>query len=666
MLTPRQIAQGILQGIRAAGGAATKRELLELVLASTPIAKSFDDCVAIGRGYIERALASVHGGESIEKRFVSEASIKSGKWKAKEGGATKKGAKGATLYDAVPVKSGAKAEPGDKQSVASGWQSHAASIGVPQDSISDFEGKIQDRNGVVIVGKKGVRFVEHGISQHVAGIRSVDDMVGSVKRGRGESVYPVHGYDKKKSRDLAKFEADSLTHGRWDSGNLSSDERNLLKKLVAEGRMTVRKGGADEHTANGVPDIYEPVQATKAGNQPAAKPSKKAEKAKDLVANDPGEISDYLDPSKYQTKEEYTQAEHARLKKILPDDNDETLRAQAEMWANDRWTPLPEKGKFEVGQTVSVGGQLGSYRGTFTHTDGKKYAVIAGGSSGQYSVPIEKVEIADFRLPDVDSRLPHQKTWEERRKDLLRGFMSGGRTKPTPGELRVMKKEHHDNVMMALAAGKPVPAEVLADYPDLKTGNQPVTKPSKKAEKKPVAEPVAGNQSGNQKDAAKSPKPAAKPVESKKLAIGDAESLINAHSNGQVKLDRDTFSAAVAKLPSDALMTVHRNILERGAASDAERRQQLIEHHFGKGAEAKKPSEMLPGDVAVKLQSGELSVDDMIDMPASVVRDVATHLGVPKEWQSGSPAEIRAYIRGAVQKRTKTPKVTVRKKTSKA
>lgn len=103
-----------------------------------------------------------------------------------------------------------------------------------------------------------------------------------------------------------------------------------------------------------------------------------------------GEIDDYLDPSKYTTKQEYTNAEFDRLRKIMPDDDEEVLRGQAEMWAGDRWKPTPQAGNYSVGDTVQYGDTVGSFRGVHVGSDGKKYGVVAH-NKGQTSVPFDEI-----------------------------------------------------------------------------------------------------------------------------------------------------------------------------------------------------------------------------------------------------------------------------------
>lgn len=76
-----------------------------------------------------------------------------------------------------------------------------------------------------------------------------------------------------------------------------------------------------------------------------------------------------------------------------------------------------------------------------------------------------------------DSREPHEKAWAERRKEITRG-----ETKlPTPKEWQALKAKHQSQIQAAIAAGKKVPAEVLADYPELGDSSSPTTpaKPGK-------------------------------------------------------------------------------------------------------------------------------------------------------------------------------------------
>lgn len=273
------------------------------------------------------------------------------------------------------------------------------------------------------------------------GDQSHEELVPPEKE-RADREALVQRFERQHAADLAELNR-AFPHGRPAAYPKGYDDR---KRMVDDTEAALK------------------MARERLGSLPAAKPAA----VPTPVQSEPssGEISDYLDPSKYATKQQYADAEYSRLKKILPEDDDETLKAQADMWAGDRWTPPPEKGKFDVGQTVKAGDQTGSYRGQFTHEDGKKYAVIATGR-GQFSVPAEQVEHAGFALPDVDTRESHQKTWDERRKELLQGYQSGGRTKATPGELRDMRKKHEDAIRSALYNGKAVPPEVLADYPDL-------------------------------------------------------------------------------------------------------------------------------------------------------------------------------------------------------
>lgn len=172
------------------------------------------------------------------------------------------------------------------------------------------------------------------------------------------------------------------------------------------------------------------------------------------------------------TKDDYLNREMDWLRREYPDNDDEIYRdiAKSKMQediSSERWTPQAEKGKYNVGDTVDVGGELYNYRGQFKGDDGNVYAVVAG-KGGQISVPVDKVNPGNLQIRPVGNvKDDHQKTWDEYRKERLQGYMSGGRTKPTPKELREMKEQHKSKILTARAFGKPVPAEVLADYPDL-------------------------------------------------------------------------------------------------------------------------------------------------------------------------------------------------------
>lgn len=119
---------------------------------------------------------------------------------------------------------------------------------------------------------------------------------------------------------------------------------------------------------------------------------------------------------------------------------------------------------FAIGQTVRTGGIDGSFRGIHT-VDGVKHAVIAAGRHGQLSVPLDQVEDGTWTMPDPKKE-PHQQTWDERRADMLQGYQSGGRTKPTPGELKEMKDQHRKEVLNAKYEGRTIPDEVKAEYPE--------------------------------------------------------------------------------------------------------------------------------------------------------------------------------------------------------
>lgn len=132
----------------------------------------------------------------------------------------------------------------------------------------------------------------------------------------------------------------------------------------------------------------------------------------DAAPSSGGEMSDYLDPTKYPTKQEYIDAETKRIKEIDPEIDDETAVGQAEMWAGDRWKPPATKGKYEVGDAVSVGDSTGNYRGTFTGKNGEKMAVVAFQNGGQSSVPINKVDHASQPKPAEQTDLFGQPTYD--------------------------------------------------------------------------------------------------------------------------------------------------------------------------------------------------------------------------------------------------------------
>jgi len=110
----------------------------------------------------------------------------------------------------------------------------------------------------------------------------------------------------------------------------------------------------------------------------------------DLQPAPQGKLDDYLDPSQFKTRGEYVKAEFQRLKSLMPDDDDDVLLSQAQMWANDRWKAPRRPGQFDVDEQVMVGGKPYSFRGKMIH-QGREYAVVAGPGIGQMSVPIEDV-----------------------------------------------------------------------------------------------------------------------------------------------------------------------------------------------------------------------------------------------------------------------------------
>lgn len=211
-----------------------------------------------------------------------------------------------------------------------------------------------------------------------------------------------------------------------------------------------------------------------------------------------GNIDDYLDATKYSTRQAYVDAETERLRGILPDDDESTLRAQAEMWATERWKPAPEPGKFSVDDPVMVGDKQYSFRGTVDHM-GQKLAVVAGPGVGQMSVPIENVRHVGEKEPVTKE--PWQMTKDEHRdnhpglkaatkkRDAAQAAIGAGRwgeTRRFAGRssgLRLDRLEsakerwrrefdladtaHRKSVEDAVKIGKPVPKEVLKEYPDL-------------------------------------------------------------------------------------------------------------------------------------------------------------------------------------------------------
>lgn len=156
------------------------------------------------------------------------------------------------------------------------------------------------------------------------------------------------------------------------------------------------------------------------------------------------------------------------LKRKYPDIDDEVATDQARLHleiarADGVWSPAVAKPEFRVGETVEVAGEIGGFEG-FIEIAGVRHAVVIGVRRGRFYAPVEHVKPGRMFFPDPP-REPWQKTWAEYRADCLKGFLSGGRTRAVPHELRAMKREHEAAIFRAIHDGRTVPAAVLAEYP---------------------------------------------------------------------------------------------------------------------------------------------------------------------------------------------------------
>lgn len=137
------------------------------------------------------------------------------------------------------------------------WEDHLQQVGANAKQIADMKSSLADKDGILTVGPKGAKFLD--AFHWSTGTRDPQEMMKGIKPKKGEKLYAITNAAQKRIADDAKYLERVSKEGEWDSGNLTAGQQKILQTLVDEGKLTKRKGRADEMTASGIPDIYEPT-----------------------------------------------------------------------------------------------------------------------------------------------------------------------------------------------------------------------------------------------------------------------------------------------------------------------------------------------------------------------------------------------------------------------
>ncbi len=216
---------------------------------------------------------------------------------------------------------------------------------------------------------------------------------------------------------------------------LTADDDEHEPEVAASGPLfsEADKALAEKRRAKAKPQAAEATEAevpAAAVESPAVAPP--VEPAAPAVASVP--------TAEPRTREEFITSEIARLRQEYPGNDDESYQAQAESNAAD-WK-APDSRAYNVGQTVSYGGEPAEYRGQSDGPDGKRYAVLlvdnGRGGRSQTSVPIDdvmphKVEWTPVGTGDVPTAIPSspKSVKEARRADKRRKSEEASR-RPEP------------------------------------------------------------------------------------------------------------------------------------------------------------------------------------------------------------------------------------------
>lgn len=174
-----------------------------------------------------------------------------------------KGMEGLKVSELATHRQHGEERPTKEPDTHGGLIQHLEKNGHTSESIESVKNHVKDKNGVVIVHKGKVSFVD--AFHLLTGNRDPHDMIANELKGKRGEKFAITNATAKRKQDDAKFENEVAEYGTWDSGNLTDRQRQILSRMVQDGRLTKRRGTADETTADGIPTIYEPV-----GKPPAA------------------------------------------------------------------------------------------------------------------------------------------------------------------------------------------------------------------------------------------------------------------------------------------------------------------------------------------------------------------------------------------------------------
>jgi hypothetical protein len=309
---------------------------------------------------------------------------------------------------------------------------------------------------------------ETAIREAAKRVADLDKAIEAAKQGEGRRRINEIEADFRKKRDALTKKGGTPADVEKLKKSMRDQHKEEVDRLMAEQKANVAKLDAERKQAQKELDRLKksglrssrPKAAVAESPAPVAETSTPVAKAPETgaVSQEPWQMTgdEYIDSKvRYQIKEYgLPESEYAELRKDVIGTGALSEWEHA-LDARAKEGPIPENVLDDYVNRWGVDAMTRQFRGS-----------TEKGREGYLPPDVRKQAT---EMEGVRSTVhPYQKTWEQYRKD---DFFAIDR-KVSPKEYREAKARHKATIVAALYEGKPVPAEVLADYPDLQP--QPV------------------------------------------------------------------------------------------------------------------------------------------------------------------------------------------------